>query len=181
MAQLKPIHKRLENVAKTLPCKVIEVDGEPYIERYYVGTTDDGKADLWLHHILKPDLRHLHNHPFKADITVLSGGYLEEKVDRAVWRSPPKATYHHSTLDILEELVGCIEKGNVERLAGHIAASHCTTPLDFHRIARLDKNSPTWTLLEVDYRRLPFWYFKEPGQPYQTMNASPRDWWRAYL
>lgn len=64
-------------LSHTLPVKTIDIDGKPYLERYYIGTQPDG-TQCWLHHFLTADGdRHLHNHPWDATSTVLSGGYTE--------------------------------------------------------------------------------------------------------
>lgn len=67
----------LAALSHTLPVKVIEIDGTPYLERYFVGEQPDG-TQHWLHHFLTADTdRHLHSHPWDATSTVLAGFYTE--------------------------------------------------------------------------------------------------------
>ena len=61
-----------------LPMKTIEIDDEPYLERYHVKTDLDG-TQHWLHRFLRNDPeRHLHSHPWTAYSTILCGSYFEE-------------------------------------------------------------------------------------------------------
>lgn len=177
MSAADTVHQQLLRIVRGRPVKTIVVDGQEYIRRYYMGTTGDGNDDIWIHRILHPDVRHLHNHPFISRAMVLSGGYLEERVNHAAWRRPTdrvqagvRETLTHLETEKWSNVVSSC------RINGHEIS-----PLDFHRIARLSTTAPTWSVLTVDHRRLPYWYFKEPGKPWEQVPASPRDWWRAYL
>ena len=83
-------------LASKLPRREILVDGEEYLDRYYIaGPMPDGLARLWksetpterlpwlrrtwyLHRFHRPDEdRHLHNHPWQALGLILYGGYIE--------------------------------------------------------------------------------------------------------
>lgn len=89
----------LRHIAIQLPHRDIVIDGELYLERYYLsGEMSERLASLWpegsrptpqpghhpgkgtsyLHRFVKPDPdRHLHNHPWPARSVILSGGYRE--------------------------------------------------------------------------------------------------------
>jgi len=60
------------------PRRVIEVGGQPYLERYYMGT-DCLERQHWLHRFLRNDSeRHLHTHGFIAESSMLCGWYIEQ-------------------------------------------------------------------------------------------------------
>lgn len=66
-------------LTESLPCKTIIINGEPYLERYYLKTDEDG-TQHWLHRFLRSDAeRHLHTHPWTAESTLLCGWYEEER------------------------------------------------------------------------------------------------------
>ena len=72
------MHDILTAVTATRPCKTIQINGQDYLRRYYVGTQVAGN-DVWLHEFLSSDgERHLHSHPFTARSIILMGGYTEE-------------------------------------------------------------------------------------------------------
>lgn len=74
------------------PMRLIEVNGEPYLERYYIGALFG--RQVWLHHFVRNDAeRHVHDHPWSALSVVLAGGYDEETPGKD-WRSYP-VTYRH--------------------------------------------------------------------------------------
>lgn len=60
-----------------LPCKLIKVNDQPYLERYllfnFLGFT------CFIHRFVSSDPEeHLHDHPWPAASVVLSGGYVEK-------------------------------------------------------------------------------------------------------
>ena len=61
-----------------LPVRFIDVDGRPYLERYYVGQLFG--VTFYLHRFVRSDSeRNLHNHPWGwGHSLVLRGGYDEE-------------------------------------------------------------------------------------------------------
>ncbi len=80
------MHELLMVLTATMPCKTIEVNGEPYLDRYYVRTDDDG-TQHWLHHFRRSDSeRHLHSHPWEASSTILCGWYREQYTNIEVLR-----------------------------------------------------------------------------------------------
>jgi len=64
-----------------LPCRLIQEDGRPYLERYYIGTPFGWR--IYLHRFVGSDPdRGLHDHPWKrAYSIVLSGWYFDERRD----------------------------------------------------------------------------------------------------
>jgi len=70
-------HEQLMLITRTMPMKTIQVNGEDYLERYFVGELNGTQE--WLHRFLRADSeRHLHSHPWDADSTILCGWYTEE-------------------------------------------------------------------------------------------------------
>lgn len=63
-----------------LPCRKIDIDGKPYLERYWLGSMFGLTA--YLHRFVSgDDERHVHDHPWRwSAALVLAGGYLEERV-----------------------------------------------------------------------------------------------------
>jgi hypothetical protein len=71
------VNRLLFKLTSRLRCRLIHVDGSPYLERYYVGSVLD--VALYLHRFVGCDGdRHQHNHPYSATSIVLTGGYVEE-------------------------------------------------------------------------------------------------------
>jgi len=71
------VHKLLYFLTGFLKCRVIDCDGKPYLERYYVGTWF-GKR-YFIHRFMSSDPdRGLHDHPWRwAKSYILAGGYNE--------------------------------------------------------------------------------------------------------
>lgn len=61
-----------------LPCDLIRLAGEPYMQRYFIigGPRANGESARY-HHILKSDGQHLHDHPWDFLSVILRGTYLE--------------------------------------------------------------------------------------------------------
>ncbi|WP_339617229.1 hypothetical protein [uncultured Gilvimarinus sp.] len=67
----------LKLAAHHMPLKTISINGNPYLERYFVGQQGHG-TQYWLHHFLTADGdRQLHSHPWAATSLVLCGQYTE--------------------------------------------------------------------------------------------------------
>lgn len=117
------IKKLLYRLTANLPCRLIELDSGPYLERYYVGQLFG--VTFYLHRFVSPDSeRHLHNHPWDwGRSLVLSGSYVEE---RAVDLCP------HASAS------GCITQRRRIRWWNKVNGN------DFHQIHDADPN--TWTL-----------------------------------
>ncbi len=69
-------HNYLMKLTVNMPMKTICINGEPYLQRYFVSEIDG--VQTWLHRFLRNDQeRHLHSHPWDAVSEVLVGGYRE--------------------------------------------------------------------------------------------------------
>jgi hypothetical protein len=93
------------------------VNGEPYLERYYVFLKDRERFpfNIFVHKFLKSDPDHVHDHPWPYFTVILKGGYWEwipvfnlrgAKIhEYCVWRRPGSfrwasaGTYHRIELD----------------------------------------------------------------------------------
>ena len=93
------------------------VNGEPYLERYYVFLKDRNRFpfNIFVHKFLKSDPDDVHDHPWPYFTVILKGGYWEwipvfntrgEKIhEYCVWRRPGSfrwagaRTYHRIELD----------------------------------------------------------------------------------
>lgn len=62
------------------PCRLIKIDDQPYLERYYLGSL--GNTTFYLHRFVSSDdERNVHDHPWRwSAALVLAGGYLEERL-----------------------------------------------------------------------------------------------------
>ena len=93
------------------------VDGEPYLERYYVFLRDRGRFpfNIFVHKFLKSDPDDVHDHPWPFATVILKGGYWEWRPqfdaqgkktgEIAKWcgpgsfRTAQATTYHRIELD----------------------------------------------------------------------------------
>lgn len=75
------IRPLLTRLTAHLPVRIISDDGQPYLERYYVGTLFGLRC--YLHRFVGSDPdRGLHDHPWRwAFSIVLAGWYIERKRD----------------------------------------------------------------------------------------------------
>ncbi len=72
--------KLLYRVSGRLPCRLIDIEGQPYLERYYLGKCLG--ATFYLHRFVSGDSeRNVHDHPWPwAFSLILSGAYVEERL-----------------------------------------------------------------------------------------------------
>lgn len=145
-----------------LPCRLIDIEGAPYLERYYVGQVIG--TTFYLHRFVGADGdRQVHDHPWRfAFAVVLCGWYTEERMQ---------------CLDIAQ---GWQSKFRVLR-PGRL---NWLGPRSFHMITEARPN--TWTLF-VHGKRCKTWGFltRTEGanaaasvvyhQPYDV--RSQRRWW----
>lgn len=143
-------HEQLMLITRTMPMKTIQVNGDDYLERYFVGELNGTQE--WLHRFLRADSeRHLHSHPWDADSTILCGWYREE-----VRRS-------NGENHLIEW--GCGDKNIIT--AGKI-----------HRVFDVMPN--TWTHMRVYPGREPHWYFIDEDGVKTEMRTSELDWHKKY-
>ncbi len=156
---------------------------EPYLERYYAGTFRDG-SDLWLHHFLSDDSdRYVHCHPFNFESVMLCGAYNEEYLkdngEKDFRISLPlmwDTANNFYTWNVSEVKRTC--KSASESLEPPIMNGRKISVFDWHRIAAVEKD--TWTMLLVQPKRLPFWFFKDDNGDTKPMKASPKEWWHDF-
>lgn len=74
------LNRLLYRFSGRLPVRFIDIDGAPYLERYYVGSVCGITA--YLHRFVSgDDERQVHDHPWGwAAAIVLAGGYVEERL-----------------------------------------------------------------------------------------------------
>lgn len=74
------IARALYAVTARLPCRLIELDGKPYLERYWVGRLFGWT--FYLHRFVSgDDERQVHDHPWATSLAlILCGGYVEERL-----------------------------------------------------------------------------------------------------
>lgn len=159
--------EKLYEYTASLPARLIQrVEGEPYLERYYLGNRWGGYA--YLHRFVAADMdEELHDHPWGwAWSLVLSGGYEESWLDRIDPREPRGMAVSTRW-----------------RRAG---SSHVIRGRDFHRIGRCLPE--TWSLFVHGEWRPRGWGFLEvsggQGQEVVAVHArhdrvhDPRQpWW----
>lgn len=70
----------LYRLSGRLRCRLIPIDGRPYLERYFVGRV--AGVTVYLHRFLAADGdREVHDHPWRWSLAwVLTGGYREERL-----------------------------------------------------------------------------------------------------
>lgn len=130
--------------------KVIEVNGAPYLERYFAGLAEDG-GQLWLHRFLRADSEHhLHTHPWTGTAMLLCGSYKEHL-------RPPGTD---GTLDRFRYF----SVGDVNQIH----------PSTLHRIIEVQPN--TWTILHIKPGRADSWKFIADDGMETVMQASPENW-----
>lgn len=135
-------------ITRTMPMKTIQVNGEDYLERYFVGKLNGTQE--WLHRFLRADSeRHLHSHPWDADSTILCGWYEEE--------------------------ILCGNNIDKRTITWHEGDQNIITPDKIHRVLEVEPN--TWTHMRVYPGRKPHWYFIDDNGVKTQMDTSPEDWY----
>ncbi len=160
----KLMNRLLMCVTRNRPMKTIVLNGEPYLERYYMGTWLG--RQVWLHRFLRDDAeRHVHSHPWTATSWVLAGWYQEMvRPCTVVWSNDG------------EGRPGALE-GFRFILRRQMGSRLKITPDRLHRITLVEPN--TWTLMVVQPERRPNWFFLDDFGVITEMKTSERDWWRS--
>ena len=141
-------HGQMMALTADMPMKTIEINGEPYLERYFAHELADG-TQVWYHRFLRNDPeRHLHSHPWSAISTILCGKYSEQR-----------KTNYGRNVDVFN-----YSRGD-QNLIGQDTV---------HRIIEVEKD--TWSQLVVDPKRLDRWYFIEENGSKKFMPTSPFEW-----
>lgn len=151
----------LSRLTASRPMRLIEIDGNPYLERYHMATL--GAFQVWLHHFVRNDAeRHVHDHPWSALSVILTGGYTEEVAEAAQTHD----TSHHTISRHTRQFVA--------------PALNLITGRHMHRITEVTRG--TWTLMLVGPRHGRGWFFYDDGpegiRRRQPFASTPDDWWR---
>lgn len=141
------MHQFLMRLTKNRPMRLIEINGDAYLERYHIASIFGFK--IWLHRFIRNDSeRHLHNHPWHALSVILTGGYREIV-----------ALDGYRNLDIVD-----YEAGNVNVIRANKT----------HRILRVEPN--TWTLMLVSPRVRKNWFFVNDDGDMEAGPNGGSDW-----
>lgn len=168
--------KELVAMSSVGKVKHIEIGGEPYADRHYMTTLDDG-VDVWLIHYHSADGdKYLHCHPFEARLVIVRGGMIhaiEDPVTGEIYhedRKPPPLL----SFSTIRRILDTRGDGIVQMMdaLGYVARIKCTT---WHRIAEIEPD--TWSLMLVDPGRVPMWFFKDDEGCVIPQKASAREWW----
>jgi hypothetical protein len=86
-------HEALMILTAHMPMRTIEVNGQPYLERYYVNSDVHG-MQTWLHRFLRNDSEpHLHSHPWDAESFIICGWYTEQTPERMYLNQPSNINF----------------------------------------------------------------------------------------
>lgn len=162
-------HRRMLNITALMPCRTIEIGGEKYLSRYFVGTFSDGR-DLWLHQFHTGDGdKHHHDHPFDFHSSVLRGGYTEEFFRDGVITTRDRVPSPVPDCKIIRQIERAQSGGTPLLIPGvQMGKSH------LHRIVKVKSN--TWTMITVNPDREQHWRFIDDAGNIEYCNSSPRDW-----
>lgn len=126
--------------------RLIEVDGEPYLRRFYIKRSGRFPG-IYLHYFYRGDAdRDLHNHPWDISISlILAGGYAEERLHR-IWT---KQGWRNTVVTRL------LRPWNINIIKAN----------DFHRVDFIPGVKGTWTLF-CSGKRVQDWgfYIKDTGK-----------------
>jgi hypothetical protein len=141
------MHKWLMRFTKNKPMRLIEINGDPYLERYHIASIFGFK--IWLHRFVRKDSeRHLHNHAWGALSLILNGGYREVV-----------ALDGYRNMDIID-----YKRGQIN----FIRASKA------HRILAVEPN--TWTLFIRAPRLTDYWFFIDDEGKWSPMKSAGDEW-----
>lgn len=161
---MKLLARLLYRLTANRPCRLIEINGHPYLERYFIGQVLG--ITVYLHRFVRDDdERHLHNHPWNHALSVvLCGRYTETQAD---------STTHASICTCRENLIWLSQ--HQVRWVNYIHRN------DFHQITGVKPE--TWTLF-LHTRWKHRWGFLHrisrdiPLYEFQTYTSDrPREWW----
>lgn len=159
---MKAIATILRNLVRSRPMRLIEINGEPYLERYYMGTVQG--RQIWLHRFVRDDAeRHVHDHPWTALSIILTGGYTEQVASLVTsGRAPARSTLLTRQHDRLAPTINLIGASRMHRI--------------------MSVKPDTWTLMIVGPRHGKGWFFysqtPDGVRARQPFSSTPDDWWR---
>lgn len=162
---MKIIARLLYRLTANRPCRLIDIDGRPYLERYYLGQLLG--ITFYLHRFVRDDdERHLHNHPWNHALSlVLCGRYTEIKAE--------PSTSAHIRLNAANLI---LLTTSVVRWCNYIGRD------DFHQISGVKPE--TWTLFMHTPRTQRWGFLRRTSQhiplyEFQAHHAPvPPRWWK---
>lgn len=175
---MKPDNEFMLELTANMPCKQINVNDAPYMQRFFAGTfiNQTGECDLWIHRFLSGDGdEHLHWHPFNMRSSVLCGSYREEYLENGVKLSRviyPGDASRNFLINLCAKAQNCQPLRKIPDRTRHIGMH------DIHRIAEVAPH--TWTMILAEPERVPVWGFIDDHGEYEVRKGSPRDWWKDY-
>lgn len=144
----------------------ITTDGKPYLTRVllsrWLGLRRFVDVGIYLHHFHRDDGdQPLHNHPWEwAASLVLSGAYVEERLDQVVETVPSYSTKCGQQCDLPE----CVVSGTVRQILTDtrlVRFFNRLTKADYHRVREL--KGDVWTLF-ITGPRVSDWGFLVDGE-----------------
>jgi len=168
----------LLEITKSMPMRQIDVNGSPYLQRYFAGTSADD-YDIFIHRFLSADGdEHLHSHPRDSYSFVVHGEYLENINGANRKRIGRGWLTKNQILEMINNLQSFSHDGMfILTGSGFVFSPEHLTPFDYHRIVSVEPE--TWSLFVVGPQILPYWYFKEANGDIVPVKSSPRDWWKS--
>jgi|SRR3990167_704353 len=143
-------HEILMAMTAQMPMKEIIINGEPYLQRYFVNESENG-GQWWMHRFMREDSeRHLHTHPWTGTSIILCGQYTEQ--------------LRRKHDDPTQDCNRYFSAGHVNRIF----------PYTLHRIVSVQPD--TWTMLHIEQDRAKTWKFIADDGAEVIMQASPTDW-----
>jgi hypothetical protein len=175
---MKPDNEFMLELTANMPCKQINVNDSPYLQRFYAGkfVNQIGECDLWFHRFLSADGdEHLHWNPMNMRSVVLCGSYHEEYMDDGAKKErtifPGDASRNF--------LINFCAKAKAGHPMRKIPCGYRDIGMhDIHRIAQVEPE--TWSMLLVEPERVPVWGFIDDNGAIETRPTSGRDWWKNY-
>lgn len=130
--------KKMLFFLKFLPSITINVNGKPYLTRYYLFGKDHNWGNVFVHHFHTSDQGlELHSHPWKWGLSfVFSEGYVEERAQKPdVWER-------------IDDVVQLFARKPVKIEKRYIRSGtfNFIRSCDYHRVDLMNEIDGAWTL-----------------------------------
>ena len=145
-----------------LPHMTINVDGKPYLTRYYLFLKDRKFGNVYIHHFHSSDQGlELHNHPWVWGVSfVLSGGYAEERARSPVtWDATLGPAIPHKVM---------IEKRHIKPCSINVIRA-----TDFHRVDLDVEEKGAWTIFMAGRRAKSWGFLNRDTAEYKDWRTNP--------
>jgi hypothetical protein len=162
-----------------LPHTTISVGGKPYLTRCYLFGKDRTWGNIYLHHFHASDQGlELHNHPWEWGYSfVLSGGYLEERIN-----DPCQIQYVNNKI-VYSHAKNC-EAGRgrceppicfmkIERRLVKPRSFNMIRSTNFHRVDLLDEKAGAWTLFFTGPRAKSWGFIDRTTSEFRDWTTNP--------